>query len=509
MRIVPAIRAAWREMKTVQRGSAYDGASVNRILLDWIAQAKSADDEIKGDLQMLRARARELGRNNSYAKRFFKLLVTNVIGPMGLQLQGRVRLPDGTFNKAVNTALQEAWTEWAEGPVTVDGKLTLNQCEQLGLKTWACDGEMLVRFHRAHPVNRFGLAIQFIDADLLDHRFNRTARPDANEIRMGVEVRKDGTPVGYWFWDKTTSAPVAVNRKRYFVPADEIVHLYKQDRVNQTRGVTWMHSVMVPAHMLDGYEQSEAVAARVAAAKMGFLVKKGDGPNITDDTKKPMTMEASPGTIEALIPGWEFEGWEPNHPSGQFGNFVKQMLRKVASGLSVGYNVLANDAEGVTYSTMRAFALIERDDWRTIQQDWNSGWRRTLYYQWLRMALLTGALVLPTSNPAHYMAVKHRPRGWPWVDPEKEAKAAGLLLGLGLVSRRAILAERGEDVEEVFRELAEEHELAAELGISISTDAPDDEKMTKEEWESQKEEGGGNGADRSGDATVTGFAHAA
>jgi len=175
---------------------------------------------------------------------------------------------------------------------------------------------------------------------------------------------------------------------------------------------------------------------------------------------KPATMEANPGTFEIVPDGYEFKAWEPDHPTAQFPAFIKQMLRKIASGFSVFYNVLANDAEGVSYSTMRSFALVERDDWRSIQQDFIDMWRRPLYSAWLSMALLTGTLKLSSRDPSRYLAVRHRPRGWQWIDPEKEAKAAVISIQNGLGTRTGFLAEKGEDIEDVFAELAREEELA-------------------------------------------------
>ena len=82
-------------------------------------------------------RARELGRNNSYVKRYFRLLVTNVIGPMGIKLQAQVRAGDQPDTKT-NAAIEAAWNDWANSPVTVDGRLTLRRFEKLILKTVAC-----------------------------------------------------------------------------------------------------------------------------------------------------------------------------------------------------------------------------------------------------------------------------------------------------------------------------------------------------------------------------------
>ena len=485
-RLGRAMQLAWQELRG--KRAVFDGASVNRLLLDWVAQARSADEEIRGDLRLLRARARELGRNNSYVKRYFRLLVNNVIGPKGIKLQAQVRAGDEPDTKA-NTEIESAWNAWASSPVTVDGKLTLRRFEKLIIKTMACDGEAFVRLWQGFEGNAHGLAVQAIDADLIDEAFNRSRRGSQNEIRMGVEIDAIGRAVGYWVWN----APgTDLMRDRYFIPAAEMIHLYDPERVNQTRGVTWVHSVMVPAHMLNAYEESEAVAARIGASKMGLFEKRVDslaGDLSTDP--KPATMEANPGTFEIVPDGYEFKSWEPDHPTAQFPAFIKQMLRKIASGFSVFYNVLANDAEGVSYSTMRSFALIERDDWRSIQQDFIDMWRRPLYSAWLGMALLTGSLKLSSRDPSRYLAVRHRPRGWQWIDPEKEAKAAVISIQNGLGTRTGFLAEKGEDIEDVFAELAREEELAQSYGISIAVGATTDnatEEKPDEEGTDLKEE---------------------
>ena len=497
-RLGRALRLAWREIVSPGQRSAFDGAGIHRLLLDWIAQARSADEEIRGDIRLLRARARELGRNNSYVKRYFRLLTNNVIGPMGIKLQAQVWAGEEPDIRA-NAAIEVAWNDWASSPVTVDGKLTLRRFEKLVLKTMACDGEAFIRLWRGYEGNAYGLALQAIDADLIDETFTRPRRGSENEIRMGVEVDSLSRPVGYWVWN-TTAFGVDVMRERYFVPAGEMLHLYDPERVNQTRGVTWVHSVMVPAHMLNAYEESEAVAARIGASKMGLFEKRTDA--VVGDLAsepKPATMEANPGTFDIVPDGYEFKTWEPEHPTAQFPSFIKQMLRKIASGFSVFYNVLANDAEGVSYSTMRSFALVERDDWRSIQQDFIDLWRRPLYSTWLGMALLTGALKLASRNASRYTAVRHRPRGWQWIDPEKEAKAAVISIQNGLGTRTGFLAEKGEDLEDVFAELARERELAQEYGISISGETPADEKAASNEGESPdgeipSENGNGNKA---------------
>ena len=266
--------------------------------------------------------------------------------------------------------------------------------------------------------------------------------------------------------------------------------------------------VVDPAHMLNAYEESEAVAARIGASKMGLFEKRSDSVvgDLASDAN-PAAMEANPGTFEIVPDGYEFKAWEPEHPTAQFPAFIKQMLRKIASGFSVFYNVLANDAEGVSYSTMRSFALVERDDWRSIQQDFIDMWRRPLYSAWLGMALLSGTLKLASRDPSRYTAVRHRSSGWQWVTPEKEAKAAVISIQNGLGTRTGFLAEKGEDIEDVFAELAHEEALAREYGIAISGDAaaPAEKPESEEDESAATQSPGGNGdGSKAGPDIVTG-----
>lgn len=479
------------------RSSVFAGAGMHRLLEDWVARLLTPDEEVKRNARALRARARQLGRDCSYCKRYLRLVTANVIGPRGIKLQGRVK--NGTsYDEAVNTEIERAWNAWAKKPITIDGRLTLRRVEKLLVRTMAVDGEAFVRIWRGFPDNPFGIALQPIDADMIDDRYHRNAGNGLNEIRMGVEIDEIGRVVGYWVTKKIESQSLGSFRDRYFVPADEMIHVYGMERFNQTRGVTWFTAAMLAAHMLDAYEETEAVAARVAAAKMGFFEQ--DENSIADDHSsgtEPAIMEANPGSFEFLPKGTRLASWAPDHPSGQFGAFVKQLLRKIATALDVFSNVLANDAEGVTYSTMRSFGLIERDDWRAIQQDFIEMWRHRLYDEWIKTATLTTATRLPSRDFRKYLDVEHVPRGWSWIDPEKEVKAAVLAIQNGLGTRTAALAERGEDIDQVFATLAREKQLAAKYNITIDAEIPAEIPVIESD-----EDRGGNGLDSDGEPLV-------
>lgn len=489
-RIRPAWRAMYRVLKIDTRSAVFAGAGIHRMLQDWVSRLLTPDQEIKRDARKLRARARDLSRNSAYAKRYLRMVTSNVIGPRGIRLQARMMRGD-EYDDENNAKLERMWNAWASKPVTVDGKLTLRRVDKLVARTMACDGETFVRMV-VDPSAPFGLLLQPIDADMIDDRLNRDASPGHNEIRMGIEVDAVGRVVGYWVNKKTDSNGIGIYSDRYFIPGDQLIHSYGLERFNQTRGVTWFSAAMVTTHMLDAYEETEAVAARVAAAKMGFFEQ--DDASMTDDLttdKTPATMQADPGSFEFLPKGVKLASWSPDHPAAQFGMFVTHLGRKVATSLDVFSNVLMNDAAGVTYSSMRSFGLIERDDWRSIQRDVIEGWRDPLFLAWLQTASVSREWTMPSRDYRLYTDVVHIPRGWSWIDPEKEAKAAILSIQNGLDSRTRILAERGEDMEAVFADLAREQKRAAKHGITISAALPAEVPAAP----TDEDRAGGNGTD--------------
>lgn len=488
---------------TGRRGlTVFNGASGGRLNMDWIAAILSADQEIKGNMRLLRARARELSRNNPVAKSYLKLLTANVLGEKGIGYKALVRNNDKSLNSAFNEKIETAWEDWSkQGNCTVDKKLSLRAVENLILKNLATDGEVFVRkvlgFNNKH---RF--AIQLFDADQVDHLFSRFASKQENEIRMGIEVDQWGAPVAYHVNLKHPS-DMGGSLLRERIPADQILHLYDPERINQTRGITWFHPCMVELRMLGGYVEAELVAARTGAAKMGFLTYTDASSFTEPNPDAKYRIEAQPGVIETLPPGMDFKPWSPDHPSSAFEMFIKAMLRFIASSMGVSYNALAADLQGVNYSSMRSGLLIERDQWRMLQSLLKEQLLQPIFESWMSMALLSAALVLDSRDPSRFCAGKWEPRGWMWVDPLKDVQATILGIGAGLTSRDAAISEQGGDVQEVFEALAEEKKLADEyeLELTITAKAPVVDKGPKDQVTEEDEEGADTTTDDKKSAT--------
>ena len=452
----------------------YEGASVSRLFNDFMASSLSADSEIHKSLRVLRNRCRDQSRNNDYARRYLNILKSNVIGPKGVRIQVRGRNDDGRLDIPGNRIIEEAWQQWARrGVCTVDGRRSWVDCQQLFIESMARDGEVLIQIVR-NADNPFGFALHFLEPDYLDEELNEKL-DNGRFIRMGVEMDQRLRPIAYHLFQRHPGEQLSrtqnAQRRHARVPASRILHAYLQERPEQTRGVPWMATALGRLKMLNGYEEAELVAARVAASKMGFFVSPDSEGYYGEDLEDDYTpiMSAEPGTFEQLPAGMDFRAYDPEHPTTAFAEFEKAILRGIASGLNVSYCSLANNLEGVNYSSIRQGVMEDRDHFKCLQQLVIDHFIRPVFEEWLTMAMTTGAVRIPITRFEKFAgSTFFRPRGFGWVDPARETRSAVDGLHNGLTTLQDIAADQGRDVEEIFQEQENVRELAQQYGITLA-----------------------------------------
>jgi len=512
--LLAAVESMDREPRRRGRAMhAFSGAQMGRLTEDWSPYNQSPTQEIQWALVTLRARARQLVRDNAHATGFVNELANNVIGPDGILLQAKVKSAGGRLDKKTNDAIEAGWREWGMPEhATADGYESWTDFQRSVIRTIAIDGEVFIRKLRYFD-NPFGFSLQIIDADLVDETLNRPAKDGQNEIRLGIEINRWGRPVAYWvrrdypgdFGRAIPGASRNTTDRHDRLPADEVIHKFIRYRANQVRGVTWFAPVMLNLHYLDGYEFNELAASRVNAGKMGFILnKQADAIAAFDplaEGRTTRTMDVAPGLIEELLPGQEFAEFNPTHPSTAFKEFTKTVLRAIARGLGMAYTTLTGDLEAVNYSSIRAGLLSERDHFRMLQRWLGVHVHRVIYRDWIGMALLSGAVRLASRIASNYHAVEWRPRGWKWVDPVNDLTAAALAIALGLDSRTRLAAEQGRDFEEVVDEIADELEYAESIGIDVSG-APPAPRAAPQPTDSDPRDAGPKGDDENSASVV-------
>lgn len=447
---------------------------------DWRGDGASADEEIRLRLKLSRERSRNLARTNPYARRFFSLYLANVIGDSGLIFKPRVTRLDGSQDELANRRLREEWLAWGErGNCTRDGALSWREVEDLLAISWQRDGEAFLRL--VPSSNRWGFVVEPLEADQIDDSL--CMLNGRNEVRMGVE-REAGTRriVAYWMLNEHPGDnSIGRGEQRHTrIPASELVHLFTRDRIGQSRGVPRLEASMARLQMLGGYEEAELVASRAASSKFGVITTETGAEYDGDDVEgeegsggdsSSVLSDFSQGTIEQLGKGQKLELIDPNHPTSQYGEARKGFLRGVAAGTPVNYNSLANDLEGVNYSSLRHATLEERDQWKREQDQFSSIVSGPVFRAWLDAALMSGALtpLLPT-NVNRYRAVKWGGKRWTWIDPLKEAQGNAASLPFYGKTVTEIAEERGRTVDDIAQEIQNERAVFAAYGVEHPLD---------------------------------------
>ncbi len=452
---------------TRSESRSFKASNSSRLTQDWVVSPLSADAAMRGHLSTMRARSRDLERNNEWIRGFLRTTENNVIGESGITLQMRVRDPGGeTLDEVANDKLENRWRQWGRvGSCTVCGGYSWIDLCRLVIRSVARDGEILLRLVPTED----GMRFQVLEADLLDESANFIAS-GGNEVRFGVEIDQFRRPVAYHLLgqhpgDLEFSTP---HSRRIRVPANEIIHLFIRERPDQTRGYPWLVASMAGLKMLDGYAEAELMAARTGAAKMGFFTKATPETWTGEvDDNGDLSMDASPGTIEELPMGVDFKSWDSDHPNAGYGDFVKSRLRGIATSLGISYTSLANDLESINFSSVRAGLNEEREVWKALQRFMIQHFCEPFFSRWLDLELLSNRLGLPFSKKWKFDAPEFRGRRWSWVDPKKDMEAAILAVRSGQKSLRQVIAEGGGDIYEVFQAIKADKKLETDLGISL------------------------------------------
>jgi lambda family phage portal protein len=464
----------------------YDGAKTDRTNASWSTQNRSPDAELQSDAATIRARARDLVRNNAYARGIINALIRNVVG-CGIVPQARIT--DGSQKpiETLNDQCEQLFSRWSK-VADASGRLTFPEIQRLCYREVIEAGECLVHFvsiedDRSRPVS---LALELIDADRLADDYisaRRAVIQNGNELRRGVEVDRLGRPVAYWLYPGHPSdiSVGYVTPVRW--PASEFLHLFRVDRIGQTRGISLFAPIISWLKTLGYYVDNELQASAVASCFTAAIKTMG-GPadgglldtvdDANTDTDANTFEYLQPGMVARLLPGESIEAIDPSRPNSAAEAWINLMLRSMAVGAGLSYERMAKDYSRTTYSSARASDLEDRREFRTDQQWLQSHLVGPVWLRFLETAVLEERLPIPpeqfVAGYDRYTNHVYQSPGWEWVDPVKEAQSSQLALEANLTTLADELGQRGRDLLETLRQRQREKELLDELGLSESED---------------------------------------
>ncbi|MCA0905143.1 phage portal protein [Ruegeria marisrubri] len=446
-------------------------------LSEYFASVEASDlHDYDRNQRVLVARSRHQAANNDYMKAFLRLCDQNIVGHRGVVLQAQARDNDGSLDRAANEALESWWRQWCRAEnCDVTGRRSFRVMCKSAVRSAAKDGEFMFREIRGRAAP-MGYALQILDPQRCPIDYSIERLPQGRFVRQGIEFSREGRPLAYYFMtgDPARNAYTFNGSNLERVPAGEIIHGFLEDIVGQRRGLPWAATTLWRMNQLNEFEKAAVVNARMGASVGGFLEwEEGYGPEPDDDdldAHEEFYIEAEGGVFQELPEGLKHKAFDSRYPTGEFTPFHKAMLRGTAAGMGVSYVSLANDLEGVNFSSIRQGVLDEREHWMDLQEWLIETLIERAYQNALQPALLLGLVKdgpvrLKPERIAKYRKVFWQGRRWAWVDPQKDINAEVTAKDNLLTAPSEIIRKQGRDPETVWRTLAGDIKSMQDAGI--------------------------------------------
>lgn len=483
-RAITAVAPTWALKRSLARHAlsrvrSYEAASVSRRTDGWIAGGGSANTEILSGHARIVARSRELVRNQSWASGAVSELVSSVIGT-GIRAQF---LNPGRRQARAVTA-QRLWEEWAETTACdADGRHNLYGLQALAFRTIVEGGEVVLRrrWRRKRDGLPVPMQVQLLEGDHLDSiRDRRAPSGGGSQVIMGVQVGALGQREGYWLFRDHPGDYFTSNRalESSFVPATDVRHGFRADRIGQLRGVPWGAPCLIAVRDFVDYGDAVRLRAKIANALVGVIhdVSSPDAENPLAGigVKQEGQLESDvrqmePGTYMDAPEGKSVTFSRPPAPES-VEEVSRVNLLEISAGFQVPYERLTGDYARFPYSAARMSEL--RFSRRVEAWRWNNFIPQVcdgIATWFLEAAELDGRLG-QRSRPKPTWTPQRREM----IEPDKEVAAIKSRIRLGITSLSEEIRSVGEDPEAVLSELREDLERLDKLGLVLDCDPRQD-----------------------------------
>jgi len=456
--------------------AAYEGSKPSRY-------RKDKPDNSSGDAltslagSKLRGYARVLDQNHDIARGILTTLVNNVVGAGGISIEPQPRDEGGEINAELAAQLMDLWRDWAIRP-EVTHCHDWTEVERLVSRAWLRDGEALAQMiPGSMRALDHGTIVPF-SLELLEADMIADLDDESKGIAQGVERNQWGRPIAYHLYlthpgDNTIGKGLTVKRVR----SDRIQHLKMVDRFRQARGVSVFSSVLQRLEHIKGYEESEMVAARVAAAMTGFIKRNDLDSSYTapESGEDDRSFKMVPGMVyDKLLPGEDVGTIQSNRPSMLLEPFRDAMLRAVGSGTGANYSSISKNYNG-TYSAQRQELVEGWPNYRALTRLFVSQFTRPVWRQFVATAAATGAVQLGGMDLWQAWDADFRGPPMPWIDPLKEASANEKQIRAVLKSAPQVIRDLGGNPKDVLDQEALWREMLRERGVTSAADPAQDD----------------------------------
>lgn len=431
----------WKRRGGIDQERRYEEAAETTRLnsAQWSQVTGNAiNADIASYLSRIRDRCEHEVARNPILEGVIDTHANDLSGPAGPSFQCRSK------DESYNAGLERLVREWRKSP-DVRGKMSLADNLRLWVRQlWTC-GEFLAQITQDPD------ATTALKTRLLNLHPKRLATSPGTigdkNVALGVRRNALGKPTHYVIEDVEFWGEYEASTYRYTeLPAEEVIHEFKQLDPDQVRGMPWATTCLQVSADLRDYDVEVLDAARAAAdTGVYWYTEHVDAPYMAADATYAMERR----TQSTGPPGWKPEMMTPTQPATGYVEFRRERLAELGRPVSMPLMMVLLNSEEHSYSSARFDGQIYKRSLAAIQV-WLGRVLDRIVGVLAREAELRG-LLPPPPDDVHYE--------WTWavpphVDPEKEADGERVRLENRTLSFSAACAQHGLDPDGVLEQLA-------------------------------------------------------
>lgn len=441
---------------------SYEGAKAGRRTDGWVVAGTDANAEVSTAAAKLRSRARDLVRNNPYAARGMDALECNIVGT------GIVPRADSRTDRV--------WARWAEQADAMN-QTDFYGLQGLILRTVVESGSALVRrrIRRIEDGLEVPFQLEVLEPDYLDTS-KSGYRTGSSYVEQGIQFDAQGRRQGYWLYQRHPGSSTIVGRSPFeseFVPASEVLHVFRPLRAGQVNGVTWFAPAIIKMRDLDDYDEAELLRKKIEACLAAFVITDDEsdtlGPVETDEETGEQVESFEPGMIKYLRTGSKDVKFNEPKFAGGYAEYMRVQLHAVAAALGLTYELLTGDLSQVSFISGRLGLLEFRRFVKKHQTQMMVPQLCLPVWRWFTdLGMVAGAL--DQRRDGKRIGVTWTYPRFEAVEPLKDAMADLTRIRTGTLTLPEAIAAYGFDPEDNFAEIAKTNKILDDLGIVLDCD---------------------------------------
>jgi len=453
----PRNQQLWSRYKELR--AKYDAARTNDdnrrhwANSDHLSPVAAANPDVR---RTIRARARyEALENNCFGRGIVQTLANDTIGRgPALVLKSRTATTEQLVQLMV---LQSHFRRWFR-------RCGLGTTLRTAISSLVVDGEVFaVAGNCPHSPDDVQLHVNLLESD---HCQDWARRLDAGHDD-GIEYDENGFPLRYHFLDHHPGDPMHGSSygSSKALPAGQVIHLFRQDRPGQRRGISWLAPGLPLFAMLRRYTLAVIATAETAANHSGVMYADSSQVAPDEDVEPMDTIEFEMRQMITLPIGWKLGQLKAEQPTTTYEMFRNAILGEIARCVNMPFNKSAGDSSKYNYSSGRLdhqtyFGFID-----IIRSDLESMLLDRIWNWWIEEAVFIPGIIPDGIGPLDALELTWR---WPrqmHIDPQKQAQTDLALWHGGLLSDEEYMESNNIDTEEHYLSLDRQFRRRRQIGM--------------------------------------------